>query len=1177
MNEVIASLRITSALALARSAKELSNEVIEDLVAALELGEYADSGQSARLLSKRFNPTIAKRLFSFCVLSDVSDSAACVAAFILGQHTGPSVRRKLFRLSKTSRRYRLLYTWYQRGARGELYTYGTAGTQEVAAMTGTHLFHGTTRLSDVVADGFLVPPADSWHNVVFFSDWMPWCFSAYDSTKDSGTWSVLAWRANEMIERQRCEKRPPRWAYFDSPDTPEFLIPYPPVELGIVDAVIVQTGSQANEQRWIRYHLPGVRVVRALDEQPLVAGGDDENIEETLGLYALFEQCVNLNAHRAKAQFDGIRMAWRAVGPKQPPLAVPKSEQQLQRIRRESLRKIKRAIVDPNRANVSLQLSRIRLLGKLRWKGAYEFLAELINGQHRLPRKGASEDDVKTTCFRALGQLGDERATQLVAHFLDDGNQPLQLRQVAIESLGQLDTLRSVQVLHHVRQKLELDQALLEPVDDRHHAKQLTCDSVDDTEGDARNALLTCYNAFVRGSADGSLITLLCSSHEVACCLLATTTEPGIEKAPPWPGRGELQMVACRIAISSERFLKPTCVSHAIARLFGDNPLRQRRLMPEFLQALARATQESREFEYFRHGIRRWIQSARPSRTVRSICHELLENSLPEADDWGGVVREAAFKLGDWEENATLCHLAWHARKALGWPMSESDPCAIHSHEADELDLPRGPLAKAWGSGLKGKAKKLRPFGQPAAFARVAELITRKGQGGDELAPLITHVLDHPNAGVGYLGQAVAVALEEPRRNLPEWIKLLSKWILEEPNVIGSAFYEALGLAVKSAKDGTMIRDAVFHLLPICPWSAITDDLVEATVIRLDAWARHRDSLVRHRALALLEKIYKNGRETKTLSGVLRSLSRSKSPWKRRDAARFIGRSGCVDLLSEVACLAKDQHQRVRIEARRSLGTLRASEHLALVLVGLDSSADETERYGAICACISMRDSGAIEALRPIAYEPEPRLAAAATDALALFEDFEGLARMLDESSFAYVLESIEIFHGLPEEFSCQPGLRRRYRKRLRQYCKRRCNARSRVAALSFLGRIGAGEDVPVITPCLYDEQDGVRIAATECYARLSPRKSLEYLLDDTNFLLNPTRIARVNILGRLIDADVELISTDQNRVVRSKLWGIVANSHCSLEERSAAARVLRNWVSRGDLVDAVLGDENAN
>jgi hypothetical protein len=128
----------------------------------------------------------------------------------------------------------------------------------------------------------------------------------------------------------------------------------------------------------------------------------------------------------------------------------------------------------------------------------------------------------------------------------------------------------------------------------------------------------------------------------------------------------------------------------------------------------------------------------------------------------------------------------------------------------------------------------------------------------------------------------------------------------------------------------------------------------------------------------------------------------------------------------------------------------------------------------------------------------------------------------------------------------------------------------TRSAAIHFLGRIGSGREIPLLTRCLYDVRDAVRIAAARGLARIRPSAVLPYLLDDGNFLLPDTAISRVRILAELRRGPPQTLSTEEHASVRQKLLEVLARPDVSLEEQIEAARTLKAEFPFGTLLRAL-------
>jgi hypothetical protein len=127
-----------------------------------------------------------------------------------------------------------------------------------------------------------------------------------------------------------------------------------------------------------------------------------------------------------------------------------------------------------------------------------------------------------------------------------------------------------------------------------------------------------------------------------------------------------------------------------------------------------------------------------------------------------------------------------------------------------------------------------------------------------------------------------------------------------------------------------------------------------------------------------------------------------------------------------------------------------------------------------------------------------------------------------------------------------------------------------------LLGRIGSGRDIPVIKPCLYDEHDIVRMVAIRALARIRPKSVMGYLMDDGNFLLTDTSIARTRVLGEIIRMDDKRVSEEEKRQAKSKLCEILGNEAFMPQERIQAALSLRSVVPRGVFLRSILVPSSA-
>jgi len=336
----------------------------------------------------------------------------------------------------------------------------------------------------------------------------------------------------------------------------------------------------------------------------------------------------------------------------------------------------------------------------------------------------------------------------------------------------------------------------------------------------------------------------------------------------------------------------------------------------------------------------------------------------------------------------------------------------------------------------------------------------------------------------------------------------------------------------------------------------------------LERSCRAGSSLVRYQALEILAA-RADPLDRDSLANTVRHLAECENPAMRRDAARTIARAGRRDLAELLVTLARDPHEVPRIEARRGLAALGLKEQACLVLEGLADEVSSAERYAAIAACIRLSLVVAIPRLRQIAAADE-ELRPAAADALAHLGDAQGLLELLNSDGFAAAVDSLEALFELPDQPVRRRELYQQFGARLRTLAGKTHAPATRCAAINFLGRIGTGREIPLLTRCLYDERDAVRIAATRALAHIRPDHVLPYLLDDANFLLRDTAIPRVRVLAELRHMPPQRLSAKNNELVRHKLLEVLAKPDASLQEQIEAARTLKAEFPFGTLLRAV-------
>jgi len=468
---------------------------------------------------------------------------------------------------------------------------------------------------------------------------------------------------------------------------------------------------------------------------------------------------------------------------------------------------------------------------------------------------------------------------------------------------------------------------------------------------------------------------------------------------------------------------------------------------------------------------------------------------------------------------------------------------------------------------LKECLKRTRPFERAEDLSLLLEALVAKY---DEIgvAAVMSHLLHHRIDGPPLLANAVA-ELVARAKELPIEVKKCFVWLeqAKSPPMPGS-FFQTLIDRLEESNEEPALRELLLSALRHTPRPVVSQETDRQLHAFFERACCSHSALVRYQALEILAA-RADPLDRDCLANAVRRLAERPSPLMRRDAARTIARAGRRDLAELLVTLARDPHEVPRIEARRGLAALGLKEQACLVLEGLADEISSAERYAAIAACIRLNLLAAIPRFRQIAATDE-ELRPAAADAMAHLGDAEGLLELLNSDGFAAAVDSLEALFELPDQPVRRRELYQQFGARLRTLAGKTHAPATRCAAINFLGRIGTGREIPLLTRCLYDERDAVRIAATRGLARIRPSAVVSYLLDDGNFLLPDTAISRVRLLAELRHGPPQSLSADDHESVRHKLLEILTGPDVCVEERIEAARALKAEFPFGTLLRAV-------
>jgi HEAT repeat protein len=1163
-------LRVATAVALGHHQVPADHGLMEDLVMGLvtELRFWNSYpwADPATVITEHYGEDAAEHLMDFALSDDVSLDAACRAAFVLGRMRRVEARKLLFQRCRESPERRKVYHSFQRGYRNDLFGSTLEGSQELAELTTGHLFHSTRVLHQVLADGFVTANPAAGFEVIFLSDWLPWClFCTLPRQEDPACWGILCWRASDLLSQQEPLNRQPRFRFFpDDGPSPEYLMPDPPMDLGRLRAVLVPTEATDADRRWIRRYLPGVSVLRSLSQFAHPENLFEELERGTIDFYQLFEMQAGDSRPSHQLEYLGATRQTRPVGrPKNNPKKQQK--QSVSSVRKTTVSRIRQKLF--SEMSDDWEKSRlIRLLGTFRWPAARQVLIDILRGQRDVANSWGGQAYLDE-CLLAFGRHGPDADLGLLAEFLTDTQRSTSCRAAAALALGQIGCPEALHILTEFRRKLPASAPMPSVAEPIMHVcgKQ-------DMPDDRQRLLKHLYEQHRDDKATSSLLLpMLVAPEEFAFTVML---DPSYDPAKtnlgwlrqPLGTRDGSVLVAAVIMARQLHEAEP-----GLSWLSEANPFQLENIGPFFCDVLQKVW-DARDLPIAGQQIDAIVSTRVPieaGNAVQRFCR-MLANLAGSSQAKLLSARHDAHRGTESETDTAVGMLAACCRDELDHYVGYNET-PLKWHFLLPEDERKGVVFEWFRrirqGELKECLKRTRPFERAADLSLLLEALVAKC---DEIgvAAVMSHLLHHRIDGSPLLANAVAELVARAKK-LPVEVKECFVWLeqAKSPPIPGS-FFQTLFDRLEESKEEPALRELLLSVLRHTPRPVVSQETDRQLHAFFERACCSRSALVRYQALEILAA-RTDPLDRDCLANAVRRLAERPSPVMRRDAARTIARAGRRDLAEFLVTLARDPHEVPRIEARRALAALSLKEQACLVMEGLADDGSSAERYAAIVACIRLNLVAAIPRLRQVATADE-ELRPAAADALAHLGDAEGLLELLNSDGFAAAVDSLEALFELPDQPVRRRELYQQFGARLRTLAGKTHTPATRCAAIHFLGRIGSGREIPLLTRCLYDERDAVRIAAARALARIRPDHVLPYLLDDANFLLRDTAIPRVRILAELRHRPPQRLSAKNNELVRHKLLEVLAKPDASPQEQIEATRALKAEFPFGTLLRAV-------
>ncbi len=1174
-------LRTATAVALGHHRVPADESLIEDLVWGLFGTSWSCNGSNyswadpVTVIVENYGQESASHLLDFALSSDSRQHAACCAAFVLGRARRVEARKVLYQHCRKSPEHRKVYYSFQRGYRDDLFGSTLENSQELVELTTGHLFHSTRALHRVLADGFVTPDPASWFDVVFLSDWLPWCLAcASPRQEDSACWGVLCWRGSDLLAQQERLNRQPRFRFYPlDRASPEYLVPDPPMDVGRLHAVLVPTEATDADRRWIRRCLPGVSVRRSLSQ--FAHPEDLYNELATIVFYHLFEMQVREGRPSHQLEFLGSTFE-TSPDPrlenepkKQQNRSKKQRKESVSSVRKTTVRRICQKLFSETMSDDRETRRLIRLLGRLRWPAARQVLIDILRGRRNLiPPSGV--ESYLDECLIALGRHGADADLGLLAKFLTDPQRSTSCRAAAALALGQIGHPEALRILSDFRRQFPPADRLPPTAEaiNRRRGEQ-------DMPDDRQRLLKRLYEQHRDDPAPSSvLLPMLVAPEELA---LTVMFDPSYDAAKRDLGALRLALgtpdgsVLVAAAITARQLHE---AEPRLSRLSGLESVELQSIGPLFCDVLQKAW-DARDFSITGQAIDAMVSSLvppGPGDAVQRFCSMLVhlagwnQAQLP-------AVRRHVGRETDSETHTAVGMLAGLCRDGLDHRLAHNRT-SLEWHfllpEQERKSVVAECLCRIRNGELKKCLKRTRPFERAEDLSLLIEALTAEFDGIFVVA-VMSHLLHAHVEGPSLLANALADLLARTKE-LPNVVKacfvLLER--AKSPPVPGP-FFQALFDRLERAGQDPLLGKLLVSALRHTPRPVVLPETDRRLRAFLERACRSDSAMVRYSSLEILAA-RPDPLDRDSLADVVRHLAKCQDPAMRRDAARTIARAGRRDLAELLITLARDPHEVPRIEARRTLAALGLKEQAGLVVEGLADDVSPAERYAAIVACIRLNLVATLPRLRQIAATDED-LRAAAADALAHLGDAEGLLELLNSDGFAAAVDSLEALFELPDQPARRRELHQRFGARLRTLASKTYAPATRCAAIDFLGRIGTAREIPLLTRCLYDPRDTVRIAAARAFARIRPAAVLPYLLDDANFLLRDTAIPRVRILAELRHGPPQRLSAKNHELVRQKLLELLVSPDASPQEQIEAARALKAEFPFGTLLHAVFDE----
>jgi len=1120
------------------------------------------------------------RLVEGMLDDDTPEWRAYAAAFLLGRADRIKVRKLLHTHATHSPKYRDLHRWYQRGRSNDLFGQTYENSQEVAKISIGHLFHRASLLNQVLEDGCLTPAPRPWgwaegscFDAIFLTDWLPWCYCTSPKRRlQPDYWGILCWKGDEFLNQRKRDGIHPSFRHFADEDAPEYLIPDPPMDLDRLAAVLLPIEATDVDVTLVRRCVPGVPVLRALSR--IWNRRSDSTC--SLNTYAAFHNLSDSVRNSYDVENLGIGTYVKEESSPDPSEGSAGTNRRRadRKTRRATVRQIASKLLDKNGPRDEEITKYTRILGRLRWKESRSLLVSMLTGQRKVR---GDQDLVATSSISALTRHQDKADIPLFRRFMLDSAQDCEIRVAAIMALGRLQYPEAIDAIREFRDELPpIAVAASQPPSRGRNEQDEASDPVDHVTCPGR-----LYADIVR-SGNLELISAVAPAEEFAyavlladagngCLMLPTTVSPDVF----WSHDETLRVMAAFFA----RHLSTLDTEwgwHGLSWLLPLNPFAADDLWGRFKSCVSRfcsLSLSTTDQESLKHLLetyeKRGVQGldslrcdSQPSGERAPVQPTQRRNDKCDREE--GQSRVLADK--EWDD---MCLLhASEQRSAYGgrWDLHWYFLMSSNGREQ---------FVASWLAELQqeqdvGLAQGCRPFQNCTDWSRCAQAIVGYyEEDAEPLCLLVYHTQQSGSDGGELLAEGIAELISTTDLG-PRVLTRLADWLDVAGNrSLPASFYNRLLESLGQSGMADRIQSALALVLRYAPWNQFGEVAIQRTIQFAQKCIISDCTMDRYHALAILAEI-STELARDTLAKAIRQLAEGPVHRMRSDAARAITRARRADLVDVLDKLICDNEERPRIAALRAIGKLKLNECFDLVAARLDSGVTEAEEYAAICACIDLGDTRAIPRLREIA-RTDSSLRPAATDGLVRLGDTEGILNLMDSSDVDVVVQSFETLLEIPDNVGYRRSLYGQFGARLRELAKKSCPPQVRGAAISLLGRIGGGRDIPVIKPCLYDEQNAVRIAATRALTRIRPKSVMAYLMDDGNFLLTDTSIARARILGEILRMDDRRASENEKRQAKSKLFEILGNEAFMPQERMQAALSLRSGLPRGAFLRAML------